>query len=194
MDTGTMKTTKGRSPTIGDVARRAGVSPTTVSFVLNEVAGSGISEATTTRVRATARELRYRPNATARLLRTDRSHAIGFVTDEIASTPFAGYVIKGAQEAAWEAGKILMIVNTGENRKIEESAVGMMLERRVEGIIHAAMYHRAVEPPTPARCRPFCSTATRRTAPGPRWSPTRCRAAARPQTSCWAGGTRGWAS
>jgi LacI family transcriptional regulator len=151
MDTGTMKTTKGRSPTIGDVARRAGVSPTTVSFVLNEVAGSGISEATTTRVRATARELRYRPNATARLLRTDRSHAIGFVTDEIASTPFAGDVIKGAQEAAWEAGKILMIVNTGENRKIEESAVGMMLERRVEGIIHAAMYHRAVEPPADSR-------------------------------------------
>jgi LacI family transcriptional regulator len=44
-----------------------------------------------------------------------------------------------------------MIVNTGENREIEESAVGMMLERRVEGIIHAAMYHRAVDPP--ADCR-----------------------------------------
>ena len=109
--------------------------------------GSGIPETTTERVRASARELRYRPNATARLLRTDRSHAIGFVTDEITSTPFAGDVVEGAQEAAWEAGKILMIVNTGENRKIEEAAVGMMLERRVEGIIHASMYHRAVEPP-----------------------------------------------
>jgi LacI family transcriptional regulator len=148
---GTMRTRTGRSPTIGDVARLAGVSPTTVSFVLNDVVGSGISEATSTRVRASARELRYRPNATARLLRTDRSYAIGFVTDEIASTPFAGDVIKGAQEAAWEAGKILMIVNTGENREIEESAVEMMLERRVEGIIHAAMYHRAVEPPADSR-------------------------------------------
>lgn len=151
MRTGTATTRKGRSPTIGDVARLAGVSPTTVSFVLNDVAGSGISEATTTRVRASARELRYRPNATARLLRTDRSHTIGFVTDEIASTPFAGDVIKGAQEAAWEAGKILMIVNTGENREIESSAVGMMLERRVEGIIHAAMYHRVVRPPADSR-------------------------------------------
>ena len=148
---GTIGRTKKRSPTIGDVARLADVSPTTVSFVLNDVVGSGISEATRTRVRASARKLRYRPNATARLLRTDRSHAIGFVTDEIASTPFAGDVIKGAQEAAWEAGKILMIVNTGENRKIEEAAVGMMLERRVEGIIHAAMYHRAVEPPADSR-------------------------------------------
>jgi len=151
MDMGTIGRTKKRSPTIGDVARLADVSPTTVSFVLNDVVGSGISEATRTRVRASARKLRYRPNATARLLRTDRSHAIGFVTDEIASTPFAGDVIKGAQEAAWEAGKILMIVNTGENRKIEEAAVGMMLERRVEGIIHAAMYHRAVEPPADSR-------------------------------------------
>ena len=147
MDKGTTKMRKGRSPTIGDVARLAGVSPTTVSFVLNDVVGSGISEPTRMRVRASAREIRYRPNATARLLRTDRSHAIGFVTDEIASTPFAGDVIKGAQEAAWEAGKLLTIVNTGENQEIEESAVGMMLERRVEGIIHAAMYHRAVEPP-----------------------------------------------
>jgi LacI family transcriptional regulator len=148
MDTRTMRTRKSRSPTIGDVAKLAGVSPTTVSFVLNDVVGSGIPESTRTRVRSSAHELRYRPNATARLLRTDRSHAIGFVTDEIASTPFAGDVIKGAQEAAWEAGMILMIVNTGENRKIEESAVEMMLERRVEGIIHAAMYHRAVEPPS----------------------------------------------
>ena len=143
-----MRTSKRRSPTIGDVAKLAGVSPTTVSFVLNDVVGSGIPESTRTRVRASARELRYRPNATARLLRTDRSHSIGFVTDEIASTPFAGAVIEGAQEAAWEAGKILMIVNTGGNREIEESAVEMMLERRVEGIIYAAMYHRAVEPPS----------------------------------------------
>jgi LacI family transcriptional regulator len=147
----TMRTRKVRSPTIGDVARHAGVSPTTVSFVLNDVAGSGISEATKERVRASARELRYRPNATARLLRTDRSHAIGFVTDEIASTPFAGDVVEGAQEAAWEAGKFLMIVNTGENRRIEEAAVGIMLERRVEGIIYASMYHRAVKPPADSR-------------------------------------------
>jgi LacI family transcriptional regulator len=143
-----------RSPTIGDVARLAGVSQTTVSFVLNDVSGRAISERTRTRVRASAHELRYRPNAAAKLLRTNRSHTIGFITDEIASTPFAGDIIKGAQEAAWEAGKILTIVNTGENLKIEESAVRMMLERRVEGIIYAAMYHRAVEPPTDVREAP----------------------------------------
>ena len=151
MDVEITKAKGKRSPTISDVARRAGVSPTTVSFVLNDVTGSGISERTRRRVRASARELRYRPNAAARLLRTNRSHAIGFITDEIASTPFAGDIIKGAQDATWEDGNLLMIVNTGKNRKIEEAAVETMLERRVEGIIYAAMYHRAVEPPTDCR-------------------------------------------
>ena len=117
---------------------------------MNEVSGSGISEETRNRVRSSAHELDYRPNTTAKLLRTSRSHTIGFVTDEIASTPFAGNVIKGAQEAAWDNDKILMIVNTGSNQKIKASAVEMMLERRVEGIIYAAMYHQAVEPPTPS--------------------------------------------
>ena len=135
-----------RSPTIGDVARLAGVSPTTVSFVLNGV-GSRISERTRERVRGAVRELGYRPNATAKLLRTSRSDTIGFITDEIASTPHAGGIIVGAQDAAWENGKILMIVNTGLNRRIEELAVEAMLERQVEGIIYAAMYHRAVKPP-----------------------------------------------
>jgi LacI family transcriptional regulator len=140
-----------RLPTIGDVARLAGVSPTTVSFVLNDVDGSGIAEMTRMRVRESARELGYRPNATARSLRANRSHTIGFISDEIASTPFAGNIIKGAQEAAWASGKILMIVNTGKNQKIEESAVEMMLERRVEGIIYAAMYHQAVVLPIDSR-------------------------------------------
>jgi LacI family transcriptional regulator len=151
VDLETTKAKGKRSPTIGDVAALAGVSPATVSFVLNDVAGKVISERTKRRVRASAHELRYRPNAAAKLLRMNRSHTIGFITDEIASTPFAGDIIKGVQEAAWETGKILTIVNTDKNQKIEASAVEMMLERRVEGIIYAAMYHRGVEPPPDSR-------------------------------------------
>ncbi|MGI9048846.1 MAG: LacI family DNA-binding transcriptional regulator [Rubrobacteraceae bacterium] len=136
-----------RSPTIGDVAKLAGVSPTTVSFVLNDVGGSSVSARTRERVRRSVQDLGYRPNVAAKLLRASRSHTIGFVTDEIASTPFASGIIEGAQDMAWENGKILMIVNTGRNRKMEERAAEMMLERRVESIIYATMFHRAVEPP-----------------------------------------------
>jgi LacI family transcriptional regulator len=132
---------------MSDVAKLAGVSRTTVSFVLNDVDGGGISEGTKERVREVARELGYRLNAGAKALRDRRTHTIGFITDEIASTPFAGNIIKGAQEVAWEAGKILLIVNTDRNPKIHASAVEMMLERRVDGIIYAAMSHEAVRPP-----------------------------------------------
>lgn len=147
MDTGKNGVRVKRSPTIGDVAKRAGVSQTTVSLVLNDVGGSSVSAPTRERVRRSIQDLGYRPNVAAKLLRESRSHTIGFVTDEIASTPFAGGIIEGAQDAAWENGKILMIVNTGRNRKMEERAAEMMLERRVESIIYATMFHKAVEPP-----------------------------------------------
>ncbi|MDP9366032.1 MAG: LacI family DNA-binding transcriptional regulator [Chloroflexota bacterium] len=136
-----------RAPTIADVARRAGVSATTVSFVLNEVADVRIADETRDRVRAAAADLGYRPNAAARLLRTRRSDTIGFVTDAVASSPYAGAIVRGAQETAWAHGKVLIIVNTNHNDAIKASAVETMLERRVEGFISAADYHQPVVPP-----------------------------------------------
>jgi LacI family transcriptional regulator len=130
-----------------DVAQRAGVSQTTVSFILNDVATVSIPEETRTRVWNAVKELGYRTNAAARLLRTNKSHLIGFITDEIATTPFAGRIIEGAQDRAWEHKKLLLVVNTGGRAEIEAAAVEMMLERQVESIIYATMYHRVVVPP-----------------------------------------------
>jgi LacI family transcriptional regulator len=132
------------------VARQAGVSATSVSFVLNDVPDVNIPLETRNRIRAAAAELGYRPNAAAKLLRTSRSHTIGFITDEIASTPFAVDIIRGAQDAAWEYGKVLIIVNTGRNEAIMASAIETMLERRVEGLIYAAMFHQVVDVRLPA--------------------------------------------
>jgi LacI family transcriptional regulator len=135
-----------RRPTMQDVARMAGVSQTTVSFVINETPDGGISEDTRDRVWQAVETLGYRPNAVARELRRSRSHTIGFLTDAIATTPYAGQIIAGAQDAAWALGKILMIVNTGLNAPLREAGLELMLERQVEGVIYASMYHRAVEP------------------------------------------------
>ncbi len=66
---------RGNSITIREVARRAGVSIATVSYVLNESAP--ISEETRARVLAAAAELGYRPSALARRLRARQSHTIG---------------------------------------------------------------------------------------------------------------------
>ncbi|MEJ5312514.1 MAG: LacI family DNA-binding transcriptional regulator [Anaerolineae bacterium] len=145
------RTVKKRRPTMRDVADFAGVSQTTVSFIINEVGGISIPEETRQRVWAAVEQLGYRRNAVAHGLRTDRTSVLGFITDEIATTPFAGKIVQGAQDAAWENGKILFLINTGKNPAIEKTAIEMMLERKVEGIIYATMYHRAVNPPDTIR-------------------------------------------
>ncbi len=134
-----------------DVAKLAGVSQTTVSFVLNKVAGSNISTETQARVWAAIEELGYRPNAMARQLRSSRTHTIGFISDVVATTPFAGQIIQGAQDGAWEHGYLLLVVNTGGNQEVKQAAVNTLLERRVDGILYATMYHRSVDPPTQIR-------------------------------------------
>jgi LacI family transcriptional regulator len=138
-----------RAATMSDIARQAGVSRTTVSFVLNNRASSAsIPLETQERVLQAAKELSYRPNLAAKGLRTNQTHTIGFIADEITTTPFAVNIIKGAQDAAWSHGKLLLIVNiSSSDASMQETAVEMMLERQVEGIIYAAMYHHEVALP-----------------------------------------------
>jgi LacI family transcriptional regulator len=130
-----------------DVARRAGVSQTTVSFVINGRRDISISDETRERVQEAVRELNYRPNAMARSLRSNKSHFIGLISDEIATTPHAGQIIKGAQDAAWAQGKLLLLINTGGDESLKNAAANALLERQVESVIYATMYHRPVNPP-----------------------------------------------
>jgi LacI family transcriptional regulator len=131
-----------------DVARRAHVSQTTVSFVLNGTPNVRIPTATRERVWDAVRELGYRPNAVAQGLRLGGSQLIGFVADAIATTPFAGAIIRGAQDAAWAQGCLLLVVSTEGDPAMEESAIQTMLEHRVRGIVYSTWYHHAVAPPT----------------------------------------------
>lgn len=71
-----------RRVTMAEVARLAGVSPTTVSFVINDRPNSGIPEETRDRVFTAVRELGYRPNRQARNLRLQRTHSLGFYVPE----------------------------------------------------------------------------------------------------------------
>ncbi|HST85848.1 MAG TPA: LacI family DNA-binding transcriptional regulator [Kineosporiaceae bacterium] len=71
-----------RRVTMAEVARLAGVSPTTVSFVINDRPNSGIPEETRVRVLTAVSELGYRPNRQARNLRLQRTHSLGFYVPE----------------------------------------------------------------------------------------------------------------
>jgi LacI family transcriptional regulator len=140
--------TRKRPPTMSDIARQAGVSRTTVSFVLNNhVSSASIPAETKDRILEAAKRLSYRPNLAAQVLHTKQTHTIGFITDEIATTPHAVNIIKGAQDEALAHGKLLLIVNTGAEATVKETAIEMMLGRQVEGIIYAAMYHQEVALP-----------------------------------------------
>lgn len=142
------QSTRTKAPSMKDVARHAGVSQTTVSFVINNVADdNNIPAETQERVWEAVRDLAYRPNAVARNLRSQRTHTIGFISDEIATTPFAGQLIQGAQDEAWRHQNLILLVNTGANRQMQSDAIETLLERQVDGIIFATMYHHQIELP-----------------------------------------------
>lgn len=131
--------------TIHDIADYAGVGAGTVSRVINN--HPSVSEKTRTKILEAMDKLGYRPSFAAQYLRKQSSKIIGFLTDQVATTPYAVDIIRGAQDAAWQQDKILMVLNTGTNREKAQSAVELLLEREVEGIIYAAMWHHAVELP-----------------------------------------------
>ena len=143
--------TRTKRPSMKDVAELAGVSRTTVSFVLNDKPHANIPQQTQDRIRAAVKTLGYRPNALARGLRAQRTHTIGFVSDEIGTTPYAGQILQGAQDLAWEHKTLLLSVNTSGQAGLKEAGVNALLERQVDGIIYATMYHREANPPKQIR-------------------------------------------
>lgn len=133
--------------TLRDVAERSGLSITTVSHVVNDVPGTRIRSSTRDRVRAAVAELHYTPNRLAQGLRLQRTNTLGFVNDQIATSPHAGRTILGAQDAAADHGSLLLMVNSGNDPELEAREIRALLDRQVDGIVYAAEYHRLLTPP-----------------------------------------------
>ena len=130
--------------TIKDVAAAAGVSITTVSHALSENRVARVAPGTRDRVRAVAADLGYAADAVARTMRTQRSQSVGFISDEIATTPFAGHLIHGAQDALRARESVLLVATTEYHEDVERQAIKALQDRRVDGMLYAAMYHRVV--------------------------------------------------
>ena len=105
-----------------DVARRAGVSQSTVSLVLSGKSAGRISARTEAAVRAAAEELGYRPNVAARALRTGTARTVGLVVTDV-THPFFGPVLRGAQAAAWRAGYAVALVDVANDPDRERRLV-----------------------------------------------------------------------
>lgn len=149
----------GKRVGITDVAAAAGVSITTVSHALS---GQGkVNDRTRQRVVDVAAELGYAPNRLASGLRSKRTGIIGLVSDEVATTPFAGRIVLGAQEAASDRGWLIVVVNSGNDRLIEQRQVDTLLALQVDAIVYATMYHRLSSLPAALRAIPAVLVNTR---------------------------------
>lgn len=142
-----MKTNARRRPSIRDIADAAGVSPATVSLALNNVPGARIADATRLKVEQMAAKLGYAPNGLAQALRTNRSHTLALISEEIATVPYAGRLIRGAQEAASKHGWIMLIMSTGGEKDVEDREIEAVWRHQVDGVIYADTAHRIIDIP-----------------------------------------------
>lgn len=118
--------------TIKDVAARAKVSSATVSHVINGT--RKVAPETVKRVQQAMETLDYRPNAVAQSLRTRKTHVIGAVVSDI-TNPFFATLIRGAEDAAIEAGYSLIICNSDESLEKEDRYVRLLRQRRMDGLL-----------------------------------------------------------
>ena len=117
--------------TIVDVARLAGVTPTTVSRVINN--RGYISEKTKKRVQEAMDELGYQPNEIARSLTKQKSNTIGVIVPHISHPYFAKLISNLENEAAKKDYKIILC-NSKEKAEKEKQYLDMCKSNRVAGI------------------------------------------------------------
>lgn len=142
--------------TIYDVARLAGVSPKTVSRVLN--ADGPVGEQTRAAVERAMRELGYVRSNAARMMRAQKSGIVGLITGAISTKNQLStqqglpdlYIVQGIQRALDASGMTLMIADTGGRHDRVPKLIDTFLSHRVEGLIYVAEYHQPVDlPPVP---------------------------------------------
>lgn len=133
--------------TMKEVALHAGVSQSTVSFVLNGNDDMRISAETRRRVLRAVAELGYRPRGAGRPTKAAGQRVLGVMFDEVATSPFAAISIEGVQEEAWKSGVLVEVVMTGGDRNYEAAVLRKWAADRVAGVVHASILTRRVEPP-----------------------------------------------
>ena len=131
--------------TLRDVANRAGVSPTTASFVLgNKAHEIGICEATSDRVRRCAEELAYHGNYHARALLNGRSRAIGLILPTSLHHRKWGKVAAGVDEAAHTRGNDLVIISRTRDESAVARGLRYLSEKRIDTLICAGPLDQVV--------------------------------------------------
>lgn len=118
-----------------DVARLAGVSQTTVSFVMNNTPGVSLSDETRRRVIEAARELQYIPNSFAKGLKTSQSRLLGVFLPSM-DNPFYPMLMKYIEKYTVGLSYNVMLCCTYRNPEREKAYLDLCIEKQVDGIIY----------------------------------------------------------
>lgn len=126
--------------TLLDIARASGFSVSTVSIVLSEAPLSqNVAATTRTHIRTIAQQLGYHPDAYARSLRRRSTQTIGILVFDL-SDPFCVPIMRGIQDGVHAAGYLPLLMDAQTQRKLFDSYLHMILERRAEGVIVIASW------------------------------------------------------
>jgi LacI family transcriptional regulator len=120
--------------TIKDVARLSGVSPMTVSRVINQ--SLRVSPGTRSRVEQAIAELGYVPSRLARGLSRQKTGTIALIVPDVAN-PFFTLIVRGAEDVARRAGYRVLLCDTRFDLTLEAEVIEEMIAHRVEGIVIA---------------------------------------------------------
>ena len=129
-----------RAATIDDVARAAGVSPATVSRVLNGT--RDVSPDRAERVRAAVAELGYQPFGPARALRRQATDVWAVIVADI-ENPFFTSIVRGIEDGGREHGFRVMLCNSDEDLRKEADYVDVAIAERMAGVVIAVASTRA---------------------------------------------------
>jgi len=126
-----------RRPTISDVAARSGVSKSTVSKFLSPTEYY-VSSENKGKIAQAVSDLGYKPNVFAQSLSSNRSYSLGVVVPNI-SNPFYPELVSGAEEVIARSGYTTILGSSHDQAILEASIVDSMVQRKVDGILIAAV-------------------------------------------------------
>jgi LacI family transcriptional regulator len=129
---------KGSGVTLRDVAHASGVSPATVSIVLNSAPlARYIPPSTKDRIEKAAKRLAYRPKLLSRFLGAKRNRIVGVMVFDI-TDPYCTLILRGIENALYQASYLPILTDVHNQRGRFERYLEMLLARPVEGIIFVA--------------------------------------------------------
>lgn len=128
-----------RQTTRADVARLAGVSTAVVSYVING-GPRGVSPEARAKVELAIEQLGYRPNPSARALKTGSTGLVGVVVPEVLNS-FFGEFIEALDEAARARGSSIMLGITHDLAERESGLVWSLIDRGVDSVVFAGYLH-----------------------------------------------------